>query len=392
MKYHFPDYYSEFTCIGSACPDTCCAGWNIEIDPASLAHYQKLLHSTNCEAQFAGQLKNSVDFRRGTFRLRGRRCALLNEQNLCDLYIHAGKDSLCRTCRTYPRHQEEFGSVREISLSMSCPEAARIILNQKGRPAMITKRTAAHCPKDQEVDPIRLTWLLKARDMLLDILWKPVPLSLAVSMVLAFSHDLQHRYDSPGYFSELSPALAGLNKLAGQYLAPDSDRRFIRQRDKHLHAQRHDSHRDQPAKEHRNYEKLLRSLLSLYAPLVPLVESWPVWIDQCRYTPPRLAHAQDLAARQLVTYYLQVYFPGAIYDDDLRGKTVFAALSWLMTSRLAQIFQNSGSQNSGRMDPFIQAAYLYSRQIENHDENLEQILYAGSRPEFKLFPLLHDLS
>ena len=38
---------------------------------------------------------------------------------------------LCDTCRRYPRHIEEFEGMREISLSLSCPEAARIILSQK---------------------------------------------------------------------------------------------------------------------------------------------------------------------------------------------------------------------------------------------------------------------
>lgn len=38
---------------------------------------------------------------------------------------------LCDTCRNYPRHIEEFEDLREISLSLSCPEAASILLSQK---------------------------------------------------------------------------------------------------------------------------------------------------------------------------------------------------------------------------------------------------------------------
>ena len=36
----------------------------------------------------------------------------------------------CKTCRQYPRHEEEYENVRELSLSLSCPEAARMILSQ----------------------------------------------------------------------------------------------------------------------------------------------------------------------------------------------------------------------------------------------------------------------
>ena len=36
---------------------------------------------------------------------------------------------MCRTCRIYPRHQESYGDLAEVSLSLSCPEAARLVLD-----------------------------------------------------------------------------------------------------------------------------------------------------------------------------------------------------------------------------------------------------------------------
>lgn len=35
-----PSYYKNFRCIGSACTDNCCIGWEIEIDADTLAYYQ----------------------------------------------------------------------------------------------------------------------------------------------------------------------------------------------------------------------------------------------------------------------------------------------------------------------------------------------------------------
>ena len=65
----------------------------------------------------------------GAFRQYEKRCAFLNEENLCDLYIEGnGSGMFCKTCRLYPRHVEEFEGLREISLSLSCPEAANLIL------------------------------------------------------------------------------------------------------------------------------------------------------------------------------------------------------------------------------------------------------------------------
>ena len=36
MQFTVPDYYKEFKCVASECTDTCCAGWEINIDAHSL--------------------------------------------------------------------------------------------------------------------------------------------------------------------------------------------------------------------------------------------------------------------------------------------------------------------------------------------------------------------
>lgn len=40
MLYTRPDYYKEFTCTAEQCEDTCCAGWQIVIDSASMKKYR----------------------------------------------------------------------------------------------------------------------------------------------------------------------------------------------------------------------------------------------------------------------------------------------------------------------------------------------------------------
>ena len=32
MILRYPSYYDKFRCIAGACPNTCCAGWEIDID------------------------------------------------------------------------------------------------------------------------------------------------------------------------------------------------------------------------------------------------------------------------------------------------------------------------------------------------------------------------
>ena len=125
MHFTVPDYYKEFTCTAGQCPATCCAGWQIQIDPASLKKYRK------AKGTLKNRLKNEIDWDEKCFRRYDGRCAFLNEDNLCDLYLEGGgAKAFCRTCRTYPRHIEEFEGLREISLSLSCPAAAQIILGR----------------------------------------------------------------------------------------------------------------------------------------------------------------------------------------------------------------------------------------------------------------------
>lgn len=107
MQYTAPHYYKKFHCTGSDCPATCCAGWQIQIDTASLKKYRKV------KGPLGSRLRNEIDWKEGCFRRYNGRCAFLNEENLCDLYLEGGGSrAFCRTCRTYPRHIEEFEGLR----------------------------------------------------------------------------------------------------------------------------------------------------------------------------------------------------------------------------------------------------------------------------------------
>ncbi len=119
MEYIYPDYYDSFQCIAGACPKTCCSGWLIEIDEESLKKYKTLGIKT------VNQKEQSF------FHDAQKNCLNLREDGLCALIIEHGEEILCKTCRTFPRHVEEFQNVREYSLSISCPEVAKMLLSRK---------------------------------------------------------------------------------------------------------------------------------------------------------------------------------------------------------------------------------------------------------------------
>ena len=195
MQITRPDFYKEFSCIAGSCPDTCCAGWQIMIDKKSLKKYQKL------KGPFRNRLHNDIDWSEQAFRQYDHRCAFLNEKNLCDIYSEAGADMLCDTCRKYPRHIEEFEGLREYSLSLSCPEAARIFLSHKNKISFVTREVPSKEETYEEFDYFLFTALMDTRDYLFSIIQdRSVPVKLRWQKLLVCAHDFQLALDKNELF------------------------------------------------------------------------------------------------------------------------------------------------------------------------------------------------
>ena len=195
MQITKPTFYKEFSCIAGACPDTCCAGWQIMIDEKSLQKYRRF------KGPFRNRLHNDIDWKEHSFCQYDKRCAFLNEDNLCDIYSEAGKDMLCDTCRKYPRHIEEFEGLREYSLSLSCPEAARIFLSHKEKITFFTREVAAPEETFDDFDYFLFTALMDTRDYLFSVIQdRSIPVRLRRQKLLACAHDFQLSLDKNELF------------------------------------------------------------------------------------------------------------------------------------------------------------------------------------------------
>ena len=97
-------------------------------------------------------------------------CPFLNRQHLCDIYSCLGREHLSRTCALYPRYINEFGAHRETGLSMSCPEAVRIIMSQTSPVSYCEIKTDEKLRGYNSIDPIKYMCLKTARSHILDIL------------------------------------------------------------------------------------------------------------------------------------------------------------------------------------------------------------------------------
>lgn len=130
-----PEYSTRFQCIGADCEDTCCAGWNVVFDEAACQRYQAIP---------PGELRDLLDTRLdvlppgtpgmpvgGHARVRlnpDHTCPFLTQNKLCRIQVEHGPDFLSTTCKTYPRMRHRIDGLEETALTLSCPEAARLVL------------------------------------------------------------------------------------------------------------------------------------------------------------------------------------------------------------------------------------------------------------------------
>ena len=375
MQYTIPDYYKEFTCIADKCEDTCCAGWQIVIDKNSLAKYKKI------PGDFGKNLRKKINWFSGTFRQdKERRCAFLNDNNLCDLYLHEGEKGFCRTCRLYPRHIEEFEGVREISLSISCPEVARILLNRKETVKYLT------CEKDgeeeyDEFDPFLFSMLEDARKEILSILQKrEIPLGIRTVLVLGMANDIQGRINRQEMFDCFSVIEKYTGKKALNYateyyeaacrgkLRQDSKVMKVGKTRYELACELFDKLYELELLKTEWDNLLLESQVLLYSKgekeyerLVNTFEADESFVSET-----------DIQAEQLLVYFIFTYLPGAVYDGCVFSKVQMSVFCVWMIRELwmARYLKNEGELT---MEEKVDITYRFSREVEHSDKNRNKI-------------------
>jgi lysine-N-methylase len=358
MIYTYPDYYKKFSCIADKCPDTCCGKWQIVIDDDSLEKYE------DYNGEYRDELRRKVNWKEGVFRHgRSGKCAFLRDDMLCDMYIHMGKNSLCTTCREYPRHTEEFENVREISLSLSCPEVARILMNITDKVTFVTEEDDEDEVFD-DFDYFLYSNLEDIREEILNVIQdRSVDIRSRIERVIQIGASAQRHYDEGD--------LVMWNECE--------------ERDKpEIHG------------EHEEYMLLQKQAMFLIEDLELLYDDW----DDVLIESQELLFGQgeeafagnrkrfdawwrnhggcaphmtlDIFLEQIIVYFISTYLLGAVYDDNISGKVnacVGHAVELYMLL-MARWLRNGETLST---DDLIELSYRYSREIEHSDENLEQV-------------------
>lgn len=365
MEYRFPHYFNDFQCVAAECEDTCCAGWAIMIDEDTLEKYKKY------QGSFGNRLRNSIDWKEGCFLQYEKRCAFLNERNLCDIHMEAGEHMLCDTCRNYPRHKEEFEGVREGSLSLSCIEAAKMILGCEEPVQFITMSDEEEDEEFEDFDFLLYTKLADAREKIIKVLQnRDIDILTRISVVLDLAQRMQDALDSDQMYKmdEMIESFGNMNSLL----------EFQREAEENVLGEN-------------EYCSNMRKIYRIFNKLEVLKADWPEYVKkaevtlfgqgQKKYEENRQRFHKSIGLKsnsydvwscwleQLMVYFVFTYFCGAVYDDNIIGKMQTAVVSTMLIQELAiakWVEQGESLDFCG----FVDIAHRVSRELEHSDVNL----------------------
>lgn len=327
-----PSYYDEFRCIASACPDSCCKEWDVQVDARSAETYR------NLSGPLGDRLREVLYTEDGEtyMAIVDGRCPMWRADGLCRIQAELGEAALCKTCREFPRLTHDYGDFMERGLELSCPEAARIILSAPPAPA-VTEEVPGTGEAEYDIDAMAV--LKHTRETALALIADPThstPEMLA--LLLLYGYQAQSQLDG----DEIRPFDA------------EAARETIR-----------------------DFAKVgsLSDILRFYGELEVLTPQWA----------QRLNHPGvpcfPAAVRNLARYFVERYWLQAVSDYDLACRVKFIVLSCLVICALGE--------------NFVGTAQLYSKEIENNYANVEAILDAVyAHPAFtdeKLLGLLTSL-
>ena len=91
-------YFDDFRCIASACPDSCCKEWDVQVDAVSAEFYRNL---TGALGDRLRSVLQDVDGET-VMTIEDGRCPMWRQDGLCRIQAELGEEALCHVCREFP--------------------------------------------------------------------------------------------------------------------------------------------------------------------------------------------------------------------------------------------------------------------------------------------------
>lgn len=309
-----PSYYPAFSCLAGACPDSCCQDWQVQVDARHAALYSQL------PGPLGEQLRSVLRQEDGDIymTIQDGRCPMWRRDGLCSIQAQLGEQALCDTCREFPRLTHDYGDFVELGLELSCPEAARLILNTPEAPLLTQDVPGGSAP---DYDPQDMALLKESRTQALHLLQdgQSHP-GQALAQLLLYGCQVQSALDG----GQLEPFSSQDALETAQTMA-------------------------QPGS--------LDAIIGLFQELEILT---PRWSERLAHPAPGPWDKRTLA---LARYFVQRYWLQAVADYDLYSRVKFACLACVLIKGLG--------------GNFLSTAQLFSKEIENDADNLDTLLDAA---------------
>ena len=359
MLIRTPPYYRDFQCLAGACPDTCCAGWEVCIDDDSLARYQAMEGPLGDRVRAALVTDADGDT---CFCVENGHCSLQRPDGLCTLQYELGAQALCMVCDAHPRFTEEYGPFRETILGASCPEAARLMLTASDSLPFVEETTDEADVDCDDVDPDLLDALLPCRQRVFDLLRdRKHAVNQRMAAALAYAAAVQDELD----MGEIS----GLDAL--EFSTPDVEQNAEFRRCSAVSLLKYLSTLEILTPEWRELLKTSTETLET----VDITDYHSMQADFAAYMENRAHEYENLSV-----YFIARRFLAADFDADVYGKVCFAALSLFVLEELGALALRRDGHFT--VEDQIALVWLWCKEQEHCDENLDTLGAAAYDEDF----------
>lgn len=316
MQVFYREYFEKFRCAAGACPDTCCKEWDVLVDPETARKYRAL------DGELGDRLRQMLREEDGetVIGMVDGHCPMWQADGLCQVQRELGEAALCQVCREFPRLTHDYGDFLERGLEMSCPEAARWILEDDSDVYVSRIIPGEECGT---YDRDEMAVLRESRGTVLELLRaEERTVGEALAVALLYGCQIQGQLDG-GEAGDFDPeaALAEARELA------------------------------RPGN--------VRELLDFFLGLEILT---PQWEARLRVPEPG---DWEKRHRAMAKYLVDRYWLQAVSDGDLYSRVKFIVTACLVVKLLG--------------GDTLETAQLFSKEIENDADNLDAILDGAYR-------------
>lgn len=322
-----PDFFDKFKCIADRCSDSCCIGWEIDVDENAFEKYNKI--NTSFGDKIRSQIIKSEDGSNCFALGENERCPFLNKENLCDIIINCGEDLICDICREHPRFYEWFVGVTECGLGLCCEEVCRILLENDEHFSLVEESDGEEIileTKEEIAESDFYIFISAFRERLFEIL---------------FSKDIN-------FEEKLVKILSETEKFCGEKIKI------------------------------RNY----KNSLELYKQTEPIDEKWTQLINDLSDNFESVLKVEkefqektngDMLYSKILAYIIYRHFIKAVFDESIKERICFAVESvrFILLCDMKTYSEKGELTLRDRIDNLKN----WSKQVEYSEENTELLIY-----------------